>query len=220
VSVGEEVDLVAKHGSKARYRHDRRLGPLTVDQVLAHEVAERFLSARSTPSDPEVAAAYRELARQSDAAFVALGCGRRGVRFAFTRCPEPYASDAEMITAVRAEGTLEVTTAAAEPDRPHPLLDCDAGGAYDRFRAVHDIVGHVIPCAGFDRDGEFAAWRAQERLYRGLARWALATELHAEHSVRWTTGTMSEHKATLLDPELVARARRGRHEVGAELEAA
>ena len=102
---------------------------------------------------------------------------------------------------------LEITTSARERDRRHPLLGCDRGGTYDRFRAVHDIVGHVEPCLGFDRDGEFAAWLTQERLYDGLARWALATELHAEHSVRWTTGTLSDHKATLLDRELLNKVR-------------
>jgi hypothetical protein len=45
-------------------------------------------------------------------------------------------------------------------------------------------------------------------MYTGLARWALATELHAEHSVLWTTGTLAEHKATLLPPNLVRASRR------------
>jgi hypothetical protein len=126
----------------------------------------------------------------------------------------PYASDAEMVAAVRSEGLLEVTSAATERDRSHPLMGCEFGGAYDRFRAVHDIVGHVGPGLGFDRDGEFGAWLAQERLYRGLARWALATELHAEHSVRWTTGALSDHKATLLDRDLLARAKRASQDDG------
>jgi hypothetical protein len=47
----------------------------------------------------------------------------------------------------------------------------------------------------------------QEQLYDGLAPWALATELHAEHSVWWTTGTLSDHKATLIDPDLLDRVR-------------
>jgi hypothetical protein len=112
-----------------------------------------------------------------------------------------------MIAAVRTEGVLEVTSAATERDRRHPVMGCELGGASDRFRAVHDIIGHVGPGLGFDRDGEFFAWLVQERLYRGLARWALATELHGEHSVRWTTGVLSDHKATLLDRDLLVRAR-------------
>jgi hypothetical protein len=183
-----------------------------VDPRLAREVAAAFVAARSTRRDPVVCAAYGQLEQQSDHAFVALTRSRsrprRGVRVAFTACHMPYASDEEMVAAVRTERLLEVTSAATERDRHHPLMGCEVGGAYDRFRAVHDIVGHVRPGLGFDRDGEFAAWLVQERLYRGLARWALATELHAEHSVRWTTGVLSEHKATLLDRDLLDRSRR------------
>jgi hypothetical protein len=36
---------------------------------------------------------------------------------------------------------------------------------------------------------------------------ALATELHAEHSVRWTTGRLSDHKAILIDRDLLNKVR-------------
>ena len=127
----------------------------------------------------------------------------------FTNCAVPYCSDEEMISGVRMTRLLEVTSSASESDRFHPLLGNEPGGAYDRFRAVHDIVGHIDSGFGFDRFGEFGAWLAQDRFYRGLARLALGTELHGEHSVRWTTGQVADHKATLLDPPILARARRG-----------
>jgi hypothetical protein len=73
---------------------------------------------------------------------------------------------------------------------------------------VHDIVSHTRLGFGFDRHGEFSAWLAEDRMYSGLARWALATELHAEHSVLWTTGHLAEHKSTLLPPDLVLASRR------------
>jgi hypothetical protein len=188
-----------------------RESPQRVDPDLAHEVAVRFQAARNDRTNQTVRAAYDQLARQSDAIFARLTDPDRrflpGLRVAFTRCECPYDSDEELVRSARAHGVLEITTSARERDRRHPLLSCDRGGTYDRFRAVHDIVGHVGPCLGFDRDGEFAAWLAQERLYDGLARWALATELHAEHSVRWTTGTLSDHKATLLDRELLNKVR-------------
>ena len=88
-------------------------------------------------------------------------------------------------------------------------MGCEVGGAYDRFRAVHDVLGHAYLGVGFDRDGEYATWRFQERFHSPLARRALATELHAEHSVRWTTGELPEHKAVLLDERLIARSRAG-----------
>jgi hypothetical protein len=170
-----------------------------------------FQAARNNHTNQTVCSAYDQLARQSDAIFARLtdpgNQFLRGLRVEFTRCESPYDSDEELVGAARTHRVLEITTSARERDRRHPLLGCDRGGTYDRFRAVHDIVGHVGPCLGFDRDGEFAAWLTQERLYDGLARWALATELHAEHSVRWTTGTLSDHKATLLDRDLLDKVR-------------
>ena len=188
-----------------------RKSPRRVDPDLAREVAVRFQAARNNQTNPTVRAAYDQLARQSDAIFARLTDPDRqflrGLRVAFTRCESPYDSDEELVRSARTHRVLEITTSARERDRRHPLLGCDPGGTYDRFRAVHDIVGHVGPCLGFDRNGEFAAWLTQERLCDGLARWALATELHAEHSVRWTTGKLSDHKATLIDRDLLNKVR-------------
>jgi hypothetical protein len=188
-----------------------RESPRRVDPDLAGEVAARFLAARDDRTNPTVRAAYDRLGRQSDAIFARLtGPDRRlhrGLRVEFTQCESPYDSDDELIGAVRTHGVIEITSSARERDRRHPLMGCDLGGTYDRFRSVHDIVGHVAPCLGFDRDGEFAAWLTQEQLYDGLAQWALATELHAEHSVYWTTGTPCDHKATLIDRGLLDRVR-------------
>jgi hypothetical protein len=189
-----------------------------VDPAIAANVAADFTARRSTPTDPVVDAAYAQLCRQSDRLFERLTDrrGRRPVRIAFTRHREPYRTDWEMIEAVRAGGLLEVATAALEPGGRHPLMSCAMGGAFDRFRAVHDIVGHVWPRLGFDRDGEYGAWLGQERFFRGLARWALATELHGKHSVLWTTGVVAEHKAILLDADLLRRSRHAsRHVSGA-----
>jgi hypothetical protein len=188
--------------------------PLRVDAMIAHEVAANFADARSLPDSPLIAAAYAQLVTQTDAIFHRLtdGARRTGIRVAFTASLVPYNGDQELIDAVRADHVLEVTTASREPGRRHPLLDCRPGGAYDRFRAVHDILGHARPGLGFDRDGEYTSWLVQNRQYRGLARWALATELHGEHSVRWTSGEIAEHKATLLARGLLRRASRAPRE--------
>ena len=185
---------------------DRRL-----DETCAREVAVRFLHAASTPREPAVAAAYQALKLQTDRLFGLLTQGKHTAptRVVFTRCRAPYASDLEMIAAVRAMRILEIVTSAADQDRWHPVLGNGIGGGYDRFRAVHDLVGHVRCGHGFDRYGEYAAWLAQDSLYHGDARLALANELHAEHSVLWTTGVLAEHKATLMSADVFRRARHG-----------
>ena len=167
-----------------------------------------FLETPTSPRDPMVLAAYGELEEQSDCFFAAITRAHR-VRIVFTRCQRPYSSDNEMIGAVRSERVLEVTAACVDTDRRHPILASDFAGPYDRFRAVHDVAGHVRLGTGFDQQGEYTTWRAQDRQYHGLARRALATELHAEISVLSLTRELAEHKALLLDPCLLSRARRG-----------
>jgi hypothetical protein len=182
-----------------------------LDETIAREVADAFLATPSDPADPRVRLSYAALESETDTMFARLTDGRApgAYRVVFTDCPTPYTSDVEMIEAVRATRLLEVVANASDRDRPHRVLGCDRGGAYDRFRAVHDLVGHVRYGLGFDRQGEFATWQVQEPMYSAPARLALATELHAEHSVLWTTGTFAEHTGILLDRRLVARARRG-----------
>jgi hypothetical protein len=187
--------------------HDR--GAMLLNAQEALEVAWAYSNAPTLQRVPRVLAAYAALESQSDYMFSLItDPARKGVvRVAFTRATKPYASDCELIDAVRKTRLLEVTTVASCGDRLHPLLGCTAGGTYDRFRAVHDILGHVCTGSGFDRQGEYHAWRIQDQQYSGLARLALASELHAEHSVYWTSGQLPEHKAWILEPRLLAWAR-------------
>ena len=182
-----------------------------VDPDVARNIAQWFMDAQPRGRDQLVTAAYRELQVQTDRQFAELTepDGACGYTVAWTRQAVPYATATELIEAVRTTGVLEVTPARTDRDRLHPGLDCGFGGPYDRLRAVHDIVGHVMTGYGFDRDGEYSAWLLQSNLYCGLARWAAATELHAEHSVTWTTRQFPEHKAVLLPRRLLRRSRSG-----------
>lgn len=181
-----------------------------VDPVTAREVAAGYVDAPSR-RDPRADAAYAQLVTETDRLFRQITSPDRPdpVRVAFTACPTPYDDAQDLIGSVTDDRMLEVATVAADADRRHPLMDSARGGAYDRFRAVHDVLGHARLGLGFDRDGEFAVWLSQERFHTPLARRALATELHGQHSVRWTTGEVAEPKAVLLDPRLLYRTRRG-----------
>ncbi len=86
-------------------------------------------------------------------------------------------------------------------DRAQLLLSGEVGGVYYRFRAVHDLIGHVATGYGFDRDGEYSAWLVQRTLYTGLAGWAAATELHGQISgsgVGSGGGSVTEHGPVLV----------------------
>jgi hypothetical protein len=174
---------------------------------VATEVGESYLSARDRSHESLVVAAYGHLQAETDQLFYALVRSDlpRPVRVVFTRCREPYACDEELIAAVRASGVLEVITAAVNAERIHPLLGCEFGGPFDRFRAIHDLIGHARTGFGFGLRDELAAWLTQARLHGSLARRALATELLAINCARSVIGAAPAQKAVLLEPELVRR---------------
>ena len=175
-----------------------------VKPSTAVTVGEWYLDSRSAHRDAQVIEAYRRLQVETDQLFTFLtrGAFRSAVRVVFTRCVQPYESDDELIFATRANGTLEITSAAAAGERLHPLLDCEFGGAFDRFRAVHDLIGHAWCGYGFDLNDECAAWSAQDRLYSGLARFALATELYGVNAARSIVGEAPYLRALLLEPSI------------------
>ena len=84
-----------------------------------------------------------------------------------------------------------------------PLLDYEFGGAFDRFRAVHDLIGHVWSGYGFELADECAAWSAQDHLHSGLARCALATELYGVNAARSIVGDSPDLRALLLTPSVL-----------------
>jgi hypothetical protein len=175
----------------------------------AAEIGASYLSAPNRPRDPLVIAAYTRLQAETDAMFDQLV--RRedphAVRIVFTRNRAPYTDADELIAAARVDRVLEITTAAVHPEPLHPLLRCEPGGPFDRFRAVHDLVGHAQTGLGFSLDDELAAWRIQDRLHGQLARRALATELLAINSARAILGEPPPQKATLIGSPLLRRAR-------------
>jgi len=180
---------------------------LRVDPAAARAVAAAYLNTRSS-RDALVGAAFARLVTESDELFRRLTSPDRPdrVHIAFTTCPSPYADADELSHSVNDDRVLEVTTVAAARAGHHPVMGNDRGGSFDRFRGVHDVLGHARLHQGFGRDGEFTAWRFQRRFHSPLARWALATELHGRHSVLWTTGAIAEPKAILLDRRLLRRS--------------
>jgi hypothetical protein len=176
---------------------------------VAAEIGGAYLDAKHRPGDPKVLLAYERLQRETDRIFQAAvrDHGPSSVRIVFTRCRDPYASDRELIAAVRATHVLEITTAAMERAPVHPLLGCEYAGPFDRFRAVHDLLGHAQTGFGFELADEIAAWRCQDERHGELARSALATELLAINSARAVLGQAPEQKAILLDDVLLRQAR-------------
>jgi hypothetical protein len=191
--------------------HDIRVdATFGVDSSAANVVGEWYLQSQSAHRDAQVIEAYRQLQVETDHLFTLLtrDTCHWAIRVTFTRCAKPYESDEELIFAVRTNGTLEITSAAIAGERLHPLFNCEFGGAFDRFRAVHDIIGHAWCGYGFNLDDECAAWNAQDHLHGDLARLALATELYGVNAARAVIGEAPALRALLLTPPLGSGIRR------------
>src|SRR6202035_2741744 len=118
--------------------------PEEIDVSKAAAVGEWYVHSRSAHRNPRVVEAYSQLQSETDHLYAHLtrdACPWTA-RVVFTRCCRPYASDKELIYAVRASGTLEITSAAAAGERLHPLLGCELGGA---FKTVSMVVSHDVP---------------------------------------------------------------------------
>jgi len=188
---------------------------LSVDISVTAELGEWYLDSQSAHGDPTVIEAYAQLQVETDHLYEVLTRVDFpwATRVVFTRCGQPYETDQELICAVRANGTLEITSAAAVGKRLHPLLGCEFGGAFDRFRAVHDLIGHARCGYGFDLADECAAWRAQDHLHNGLARCAFATEIFGVNAARSIVGEAPDLRALLLAPAVLLSPDRNENEV-------
>ncbi len=78
---------------------------------------------------PFARAAYYQLSCESDRLFELMTGARRPVRIFFTMSGWPYRDADELITSIRRDRVLEVTTVARELDRLHPVMGCEVGGA-------------------------------------------------------------------------------------------
>jgi hypothetical protein len=186
-------------------------GTASVTPTIALRVGEWYLNSQSTHRNQQVIEAYCQLQAETDEIFdtITRHASPNAVQVRFTRCLQPYQSDEELIAAVRAQKILEITSVAASGERRlHPLLDCEFGGAFDRFRATHDVIGHAWCGYGFGLADECAAWACQNQFHGKVARLALATELFAVNAARNLLGSAPELKGLIPGPNLEGEAKR------------
>lgn len=77
----------------------------------------------------------------------------------------------------------------------HPFMSDEEN---DRFRAVHDLFGHLGSGRGIDFNGEEGAYQAHAAMYSPEARGALATETRGQNSYLRTRGNFPEQKVGIL----------------------
>jgi len=86
----------------------------------------------------------------------------------------------------------------------HPYWDDDTN---DKFRAVHDVFGHLATGRGFDRHGEEAAYQAHKSMMPESVHGALAMETRGQNAFVLARGDFPKQKAGILPDELAKRLR-------------
>lgn len=84
----------------------------------------------------------------------------------------------------------------------HPYWDDDTN---DKFRAVHDVFGHLATGRGFDRHGEEAAYQAHKSMMPEAVHGVLAWETRGQNAFVLDRGDFPPQKAGILPDELAKR---------------
>jgi hypothetical protein len=170
-----------------------------VDPAKSKAVAEAYAAMQSNPDDPYVKQCYDDFRRQNEEMFQFI-TNELGIDIIFQRFEpgmEPYESAEAQAHDVKTHKRMVIDTRLGEG---HPIMPADE---YARFRAVHDIFGHVAVGSGFDRHGEYAAWLSHMSMYTGLGAKAMSTEYHGTNSVIVHTGVPAVWKAVILPDHLI-----------------
>jgi hypothetical protein len=173
-----------------------RIKELNVERSKA--IADEFDKMVHAPNDPEVKAAYNQLAKEVNDQYQMLLDD--GVKFEYYRGKgEPYKSSKEMakdlkenkrLKVLATEGNFGQGDITPEELAENPMLQStefiDENGkkllVNDVFRAVHDYFGHGSTGTGFGAIGEEGAWDAHAKMLSPLARRALTTETRGQNS--------------------------------------
>lgn len=175
------------------------------NETASYEKAQRVMEAiQKTPRDdnnPQYKAAYEDFKAQTTEMWSLLTKpkeeGGMGIKVEEwderTRGSDnPYATSAAQSADV-ASGHLYMNRGeffighneSSPTGTDHPFM---TGNDYFKFRAVHDVFGHVAHGTGFDRHGEYLAWMSHNSMYTGEGRKAMSTEYHAVNTHLYMTG--------------------------------
>ena len=172
-SQGREVD--ARGTESEQYQH--RLGYQSMQEANAGR--------RSGGISPQMAESYEalrtEIGQQHAHMTAPRHQGGMGMKYEVTH-EDPYPNAPAMAADV-AKGRIRVLS--TEATGGHSLLTNEEN---DKFRAVHDVMGHAATGRGFSRHGEQAAYAHHSQMFSEKARPALSAELRSQTSHLIFTG--------------------------------
>lgn len=167
-----------------------------VDEDRARRIAAAYDRMLHAPDNPEVRAAYKQLAVETIAQYRKILETGLKVEFIPAGEPDPYGNPRNVILDVVNNNHIWVfstregfgSDASFDPSG-NPLMEeteFEISGqkalVNDLFRVVHDYFGHVKDGVGFRASGEENAWRSHWAMFSPLARKAMTTETRGQNS--------------------------------------
>ena len=190
------VEAAKSYAKKSGIEYQEVEERIPVSRERAEKIAREFDLMEHRPNDPDVAAAYDALIKETLAQFETVL--ETGLKIEFFTGEDPYPNTPrEAILDVIEDNHLWVYPTepssfgndGAFDDSNNPLLqetefviDGRVLLANDVFRITHDYFGHIKNGNGFRAGGEENAWQSHAGMYSPLARRALTTETRGQNS--------------------------------------
>ena len=150
--------------------------------------------------------AYRQLAKETDAQFQALP-----FNLSYHRGGEGnYSGTRELLEDVHGNKHMYVYQGGDPHDFLNRVDDATGLNENEKFRAVHDVMGHAIYGNEFGPMGEEKAWAIHGQMYSPLARLAMTAETRGQNSlVNYSplNVNLKEEVAKLREMQIEARRR-------------
>lgn len=151
----------------------------SVFDAYAREMPEVLEQSGAKNYDDLMEKAYRQLAKETDAQFQALP-----YNFSYHRAGEGnYQSSKEMAADVHGNKHLYVFQGGDPHDFLNRIDPVTGLNENEKFRAVHDLLGHAIYGNQFGPKGEEVAWAIHSQMYSPLARLAMTAETRGQNSM-------------------------------------
>ena len=197
-------ELADKHGEKRNWESVTAIDPdRRVSIADAYEQAEEVTPENMTEEARESFEALgSEIEEQFDMVTKPVSEGGLGVTVEFVD-EDPYDNFIEMYEDYTENKTIKILK--TEVTGGHPFFTNEQN---DKFRAVHDLFGHLATGRGFDRHGEEAAYQAHKSMFSETAAKAAATELRGQNSYLLEKGDFGPQKLILL-PESMRKGLAG-----------
>jgi hypothetical protein len=150
-----------------------------VFDAYAQQMPEVLEKAGAKNYDDLMEKAYRQLAKETDDQFKALP-----YNFSYHRAGEGnYNGAMDMASDVHGNKHLYVYQGGDKHDFLNRVDPASGLNENEKFRAVHDLLGHAIYGNQFGPKGEEMAWAIHSQMYSPLARLAMTAETRGQNSM-------------------------------------